>query len=107
MILGANALSAFIDGDAGVGAILRSQQRVAIPVIVLSEFRYGIAGPRHRKVYEEWLDGNLAGFDILPVIEATTLAYAGLRVALKKLRKPVPATTPGSRPFPSSTACRC
>jgi len=91
LILDTNALSAFIDGDAGVGTILLSQQRVAIPIIVLGEFRYGIAGSRHRKIYEEWLDGNLAGFDILPLSEATTLAYAGLRVALKKLGKPIPA----------------
>lgn len=91
MILDTNALSAFIDGDAGVGAILRSQQRVAIPAIVLGEFRYGIAGSRQQKVYEDWLDGYLAGFDLLPVVEATALAYAGLRVALKKLGKPIPA----------------
>ncbi len=91
MILDTNALSAFIDGDAGVGAILRSQQRVAIPAIVLGEFRYGIAGSRQQKVYEDWLDGHLADFDLLPVVEATALAYAGLRVALKKLGKPIPA----------------
>ena len=91
MILDTNALSAFIDGDAGVGAILGSQQRVAIPVIVLGEFRYGIAGSRHRKTYEQWLDGHLRNFDVLPVVEATTSAYAELRTALKKLAKPIPA----------------
>ena len=90
MILDTNALSAFIDGDAGVGSILRSQQRLAIPVIVLGEFRYGIAGSRHRKVYEAWLNGHLGSFEILPVIQATAVAYAGLRVALKQLGKPVP-----------------
>ena len=91
MILDTNALSAFIDGDAGVGAILGSQQRVAIPVIVLGEFRYGIAGSRHQKTYEQWLDGHLRNFDILPIVEATTPAYAELRTALKKLGKPIPA----------------
>lgn len=91
MILDTNALSAFIDGDAGVGAILGSQARVAVPVIVLGEFRYGIAGSRHRKAYEEWLDAHLRNFDILPVIDATALAYAGLRIGLKKLGKPIPA----------------
>ena len=91
MILDTNALSAFIDGDAGVGAILGSQARVAVPVIVLGEFRYGIAGSRHRKAYEDWLDAHLRNFDILPVIDATALAYAGLRIGLKKLGKPIPA----------------
>ncbi len=91
MILDTNALSAFIDGDAGVGSILRAQLRLAIPVIVLGEFRYGIAGSRHRKVYESWLDVHLGSFEILPVIQATAVAYAELRIALKKLGKPVPA----------------
>ena len=44
MILDTNALSAFVDGARGVGEILRRQSRVALPVIVLGEFRYGIAG---------------------------------------------------------------
>ena len=48
MILDTNALSAFVDGDAGIGDVLRRQARVAIPVIVLVEFRYGSAESRHR-----------------------------------------------------------
>ncbi len=44
MILDTNALSAFIDGEPAVGARLSSETHVAIPVIVLGEFRYGIAG---------------------------------------------------------------
>lgn len=91
MILDTNALSAFIDGDARVGTILRTQQRAAIPVIVLGEFRYGIAGSRQRNTYEEWLDSHLRSFDILSVIDATTLHYSALRTALKKLGRPIPA----------------
>jgi hypothetical protein len=53
-----NALSAFLGGDQGVGALLRSQPRAAIPVIVLSKFRYGIAGTRRRQAYETWLDSH-------------------------------------------------
>ena len=55
MILDTNALSAFVDGDAAVGEILRRQARAAIPVIVLGEFRYGIAESRRRSAYEVWL----------------------------------------------------
>jgi len=47
-----DALSAFIDGDRAVGELLRQQTTAAIPVIVLGEFRYGIAGSRHRNRYE-------------------------------------------------------
>ncbi len=91
MILDTNALSAFVDGDAGVGDVLRRQPRAAIPVIVLGEFRYGIAESRHRAAYEAWLDSELSHFDILAITDETTVAYAGLRVALKRSGRPIPA----------------
>jgi tRNA(fMet)-specific endonuclease VapC len=91
VILDTNALSAFVDGDAHVGEVLRRQSRAAIPVIVLGEFRYGIAGSRHRGEYETWLDAHLPHFDILPVNDETAIAYAALRVALKRSGRPIPA----------------
>jgi tRNA(fMet)-specific endonuclease VapC len=91
MILDTNALSAFVDGDTGVGAVLRRQPRAAIPVIVLGEFRYGIAESRHRAAYEAWLDSQLSHFDILAITDETTVAYAALRVALKRSGRPIPA----------------
>ena len=91
MILDTNALSAFVDGDAGVGAILRTQARAAIPVIVLGEFRYGIAESRHRKAYESWLDSQLRHFDVLAITDQTAIAYAALRVALRRSGQPIPA----------------
>ncbi|MEO8133729.1 MAG: type II toxin-antitoxin system VapC family toxin [Betaproteobacteria bacterium] len=91
MILDTNALSAFIDGDPAIGEVLRRQGRVAIPVIVLGEFRYGIAQSRHRATYEGWMASHLAHFDILAVTEQTTLAYATIRLALKRQAHPIPA----------------
>jgi len=91
MILDTNALSAFVDGDAGVGAVLVRQSRAAIPVIVLGEFRYGIAQSRHRADYEAWLVAQLPHFDILAVTDETAIAYAALRVALKRAGRPIPA----------------
>jgi len=91
VILDTNALSAFVDGDDGVGDVLRRQSRAAIPVIVLGEFRYGIAESRHRAAYESWLDSQLPHFDILAVTDETTIAYAALRVALKRSGRPIPA----------------
>src|SRR5262245_19384934 len=85
LILDTNALSAFADGEEGVGAILREQPRAAIPVIVLGEFRYGIAGSRHRGAYEQWLDAHLRDFDLLAITAETTIPYASLRVTLKRL----------------------
>lgn len=91
MILDTNALSAFIDGAPGAGAALSGQTRIAIPVIVLGEFRYGIAASRHRAAYETWLASNLPLFEVLAVTEDTALEYARVRVDLKKSGRPIPA----------------
>ncbi len=91
MILDTNALSAFIDGNPAVGEPLARYGQAAIPVIVLGEFRYGLAGSRYRARYEEWLDQHLPDFDILSVTDATAVVYAGIRVALKKAGNPIPA----------------
>ncbi|MGA8031309.1 MAG: type II toxin-antitoxin system VapC family toxin [Casimicrobiaceae bacterium] len=91
MILDTNALSAFVDGNADIGQVLREQPRAAIPVIVLGEFRYGVAQSRHRTAYEEWLDSNLTNFEILSITEETARAYAALRVMLKRSGRPIPA----------------
>lgn len=91
MIIDTNALSAFVDGDSGVGEVLRQQSRAAIPVIVLGEFRYGIAESTRRATYETWLNSHLHTFEILAVTEETTIAYAALRVVLKRSGRPIPA----------------
>ena len=93
MILDTNALSAFIDGEPAVGVRLSEEGHVAIPVIVLGEFRYGIAGSRYREKYERWLADHLSTFEILSVTEATTLTYARVRASL---RTPPPAGTTGN-----------
>ena len=81
MILDTNALSAFVGGDADVAARLSAAFRVALPVIVLGEFRYGIMSSRHRRTYEHWLDEYLSDFEILPAV----------RASLKKTGHPIPA----------------
>ncbi len=91
MILDTNALSAFVDGDAEVGKALRAQARAAIPVIVLGEYLYGIAGSRHRNAYEAWLSENIPHFEILPITEDSARAYVAVRGALKKAGRPIPA----------------
>jgi tRNA(fMet)-specific endonuclease VapC len=91
LIIDTNALSAFIDGDQAVGKVLGRQSRAAVPVIVLGEFRYGIAASKHRKDYEQWIDVNLQHFELLSVIPETTLAYAQVRTSLKLLGRPIPA----------------
>ena len=91
MILDTNALSAFVDGDVAVGDVLRHQARACIPVIVLGEFRYGIAQSRHRATYELWLQSHLEHFDVLAVTDETAASYAVVRVGLKQKGTPIPA----------------
>ena len=91
MILDTNALSAFIDGEPALADRLATEPHLAIPVIVLGEFRYGISGSRHRRAYERWLDEHVPEFEVLAVTEATTIAYASLRASLRNIGRPIPA----------------
>jgi tRNA(fMet)-specific endonuclease VapC len=91
VILDTNALSAFVDGDAGVSEALHREVRAAIPVIVLGEFRYGIAESRHRTAYETWLYTHLPDFEILTVTDETAVSYARLRGDLRRSGRPIPA----------------
>ena len=56
MIVDTNALTAAADDDPAVIAILTRARQMAIPAIVLGEFRYGIAQSRHCAAYEITLD---------------------------------------------------
>jgi predicted nucleic acid-binding protein len=91
LILDTSALSAFVDGEPDVFRALKGESRLALPVIALGEFRYGIAQSRHRSAYEAWLATHLGHFDLMAVTEETTVAYAKLRVALKRAGRPIPA----------------
>ncbi len=91
MILDTNGLSALAEGEPALEPLLRKANQIAIPVIVLGEYRYGIAHSRDRKQYEEWLTAYLSRFRILDVDEATTLFYRDVRTELKRGGTPIPA----------------
>jgi tRNA(fMet)-specific endonuclease VapC len=91
VILDTNALSALADGDARIESILLRAQQLAIPVIVLGEYRYGIAQSRYRSRYENWLLGLTANCLVLPVNELTAIEYARIRGELKSDGCPIPA----------------
>jgi tRNA(fMet)-specific endonuclease VapC len=48
VILDTNGLSALADGDPNVEPIVRAANKIAVPVIVLGEYRYGIRQSRER-----------------------------------------------------------
>jgi len=65
VILDTNGLSAVADGEGALETIIRKAAQIAIPVIVLGEYRYGISHSRDRKHYEKWLTEYLPKFRIL------------------------------------------
>lgn len=90
MILDTNALSAAADGDSALIAVLARAEQMAIPTIVLGEYRYGIAQSRHRATYERWVEGLLQDCMVLDVNEPTTHHYAEISVELKRKGTPIP-----------------
>ena len=91
MILDTNALSAYADGAPQAGAALRGIEGVAIPVIVLGEYRYGVAHSTRRREYQAWLERYLPNFRILEVTAETATAYAAIRSELRQLGEPIPS----------------
>jgi predicted nucleic acid-binding protein len=90
MIVDTNALSAAADDDPAVVAILTRAGQMAIPVIVLGEYRYGIAQSRHCATYENWLTGLLRDCAVLDINEPTTQHYAEITLELRRKGKPIP-----------------
>ena len=90
MILDTNALSAAADDDPGLAAVLARAEQIEIPVIVLGEYRHGIARSRNRASYENWLAGLLNDCLVLDIQEPTTHHYAEISLELKRKDKPIP-----------------
>jgi tRNA(fMet)-specific endonuclease VapC len=90
LILDTNALSAVADGEASAMQLVAGADRVAIPVIVLGEYRMGIAQSRHRASYENWLREWIAAVTVLDIDDRTTLSYSAIGLELKKKGKPIP-----------------
>lgn len=91
MILDTNGLSALAAGDSALEPMLRRSAQVAIPVIVLGEYRYGISQSRERALYERWLSHYLTAFRILDVDTGTATVYSIIRGELKKAGTPIPS----------------
>ena len=66
-------------------------EEIAVPVIVLGEYRYGIRQSRFRCGYEGWIVEQLPRWRILSVDLDTTGSYADVRSDLQRAGRPVPA----------------
>jgi tRNA(fMet)-specific endonuclease VapC len=90
LILDTNALSAVADGDASTMELVAGADRVALPVIVLGEYRLGIAQSRHRAGYATWLRQWIAAVTVLDIDDGTTHSYSAIALELKRKGKPIP-----------------
>jgi tRNA(fMet)-specific endonuclease VapC len=91
LILDTNALSAAAGREPDALDLVAGAERVAVPVIVLGEYRLGIAQSRHHTSYENWLREWITVVDVLDVDEETTPHYAAIGLELKRKGKPIPA----------------
>ena len=90
MIIDTNALSAFFDGDAAVVRQIGRATDLAVPVIVLGEYRFGLLGSRTRQAREGVLDQFVRSTRVLEVTDATTRHYAAIRHDLRLAGTPIP-----------------
>lgn len=91
MIFDTNGLSALADGDVNLEPLLHRAAEIAVPAIVLGEFRYGIKRSRNRAQYERWLAEWILFYRVLVVDEVTAENYAEVRDELKRSGRPIPA----------------
>jgi tRNA(fMet)-specific endonuclease VapC len=90
LILDTNALSAVADGEGSAIELVARAERLAVPVIVLGEYRLGIAQSRQKASYESWLRQWIAAVLVLDIDEETTRSYAAIGLELKKTGRPIP-----------------
>ncbi len=79
------------DGDLALKPLLHKAREIAVPVIVLGEYRYGIQQSRERVGYERWLADSLPFYRVLDVDEETAGRYAEIRINLKRQGTPIPS----------------
>lgn len=91
MILDTNALTAIAEGEPGAVKKFAAAGQVAVPVIALGEYRFGIAQSRHRSEYERWLVELLRVARVLELDAETADSYAALRLQLKQAGTPIPS----------------
>ena len=78
-------------GRTGAGTPATGGRAVAIPAIVLGEYRYRISESRSHIHYEQWLAAYLPSFQILNIDEQTTIFCSAVRYELRKAGTQIPS----------------
>lgn len=90
MILDTNALSDFLRDRADVVEIIDAADWPCLPVIVLGEYRFGVAASRERRALLPRLDECERCFPILSIDAGTARSYAEIKGELKTRGRPIP-----------------
>ena len=90
MILDTNAVSGLLEGNPTLAALLVREVRHELPVIVIGEYRYGLARSRLRRRVLPLFEELIRESTVLPVTAATAVAYATVREALRAQGTPIP-----------------
>ena len=91
MILDTNAISALAEQDKLLTNLVQAAPRIAVTIISLGEYAFGISQSRHRAELEAWLDALLLKVDVLLLEQKTLPFYAEVRGRLKVAGTPIPA----------------
>ncbi len=90
MILDTNALTDYVDGNQSLLRQLKASSSLALPVIVLGEYRFGLRRSRARAERELWLSRFEKEVRILAITDATAHFYADIRESLRSQGRPIP-----------------
>ena len=90
LALDTNAVSALFEGDAALLTLLEDESRLAMPVIVVGEYRFGLLRSRHKQKLAALLDELIATSDLLAIDDETATVYAETRERLRVRGKPLP-----------------
>ena len=91
MILDTNAISALVARDQSLIEIISFAPHLAVTLVSLGEYSFGILGSSKRHELERWLDAFLERTDVLAANKYTIPHYAAIRDELKNAGTPIPA----------------
>jgi tRNA(fMet)-specific endonuclease VapC len=89
-ILDTNAMSALFEGNPRLAELLEGIHQLCLPVIAISEYRYGILRSRLPRQLEPLLETLIAESRVLSIDASTTESYAAVRVQLRDAGHPIP-----------------
>ena len=91
LILDTNAVSALAKDDPRIRPVLASVTRqLALPVVVIGEYHYGIGQSNQSAHLKKWLEAFVGDCQVLDIIKETAQHYAEISTELRKIGKPIP-----------------